>query len=62
MNNGWASSYFYGPYGSGVPVDPQITRPASRFLNSSTRDFIAVYAKSPAEAAAPANTKLKKAN
>ena len=49
MNNGWASSYFYGPYGNGVPVDPQITRPATRFLYSSTRDFIAVYAKSPAK-------------
>ncbi|MFM7030727.1 MAG: phosphodiester glycosidase family protein [Micrococcales bacterium] len=59
MNNGWASSYFYGPYGSGVPVDPQITRPASRFLNSSTRDFIAVYAKSPADAVAKAKAKTK---
>jgi len=64
MNNGWASSYFYGPYGSGVPVDPQITRPASRFLNSSTRDFVAVFAKSPAESAAPSKpkTQLKKSN
>jgi len=51
MNMGWASSYFYGPYGAGVPMDPQITHPVSRFKASSTRDFIAVYAKSPASAA-----------
>ena len=49
MNNGWASSFLYGPYahGNGVPVDPQIPRSPSRFLLSSTRDFIAVFAKSP---------------
>ncbi|MEN9747757.1 MAG: hypothetical protein RLZZ603_449 [Actinomycetota bacterium] len=52
MNNGWASSFLYGPYGKGVPVDPQIPRSPSRFLLSSTRDFIAVFAKSPAT---PAN-------
>jgi hypothetical protein len=52
MNNGWASSFLYGPYGQGVPVDPQILRSPSRFLLSSTRDFIAVFAKSPAT---PAN-------
>jgi hypothetical protein len=51
MNMGWASSYFYGPYGAGVPMDPQITHVVSRFKASSTRDFIAVYAKSPAAAA-----------
>jgi hypothetical protein len=50
MNNGWASSYFYGPYGAGVPMDPQITHTISRFKVSSTRDFIAVFAKSPAAA------------
>lgn len=48
MNMGWASSYFYGPYGKGTPVDPQITHVVSRFRLSSTRDFIAVFAKSPA--------------
>ena len=51
MNNGWASSYFYGPYGAGVPMDPQITHTVSRFRVSSTRDFIAVFAKSPASSA-----------
>ena len=51
MNNGWASSFLYGPYRNGVPVDPQIPRSPSRFLLSSTRDFIAVFAKSPAKPA-----------
>ena len=51
MNKGWASSYFYGPYGAGAPMDPQINHPVSRFKASSTRDFIAVYAKSPSSAA-----------
>jgi|GEM_PF-727502 len=50
MNNGWASSYFYGPYGAGAPMDPKITHVVSRFKDSSTRDFIAVFAKSGATA------------
>jgi len=53
MNNGWASSFLYGPYGKGVPIDPQIPRSPDRFLSPSTRDFIAVYAKSPADPANP---------
>ena len=57
MNNGWASSFLYGPYGSGVPVDPQIGRDPSRFLVSSTRDFLAVYAKSPAQPVAATKAK-----
>jgi len=63
MNNGWASSFLYGPYGKGVPVDPQIPRSPSRFLLSSTRDFLAVFAKSPAEpaVASPAPTAKTKA-
>jgi hypothetical protein len=48
MNNGWASSFLYGPYLPGQPVDPQITKEVTRFWNTSTRDFLAVFAKSPA--------------
>jgi exopolysaccharide biosynthesis protein len=48
MNNGWASSFLYGPYLPGQPVDPQITKEVTRFWNTSTRDFLAVYSKSPA--------------
>ncbi len=48
MNSGYANGYFYGPYPGGQKIDPTIPREVTRFWNPSTRDFIAVFMKSPA--------------
>ncbi len=48
MNSGYANGYFYGPYARGQKIDPTIPREVTRFWSPSTRDFIAVFMKSPA--------------
>lgn len=48
MNSGYANGYFYGPYPGGKKIDPTIPREVTRFSKPSTRDFIAVFMKSPA--------------
>jgi hypothetical protein len=54
MNKAFANGYMYGPYGSkGQPINPDNKNPSDRFYKKGTRDFIAVYAKSPSSAPQP---------
>ncbi|MTA29274.1 MAG: hypothetical protein F2529_00005, partial [Actinobacteria bacterium] len=48
MNSAYANGFLYGPYKGGRKIDPASTRSPERFWIPSERDFIAVYAKSPA--------------
>ena len=48
MNSAYANGFLYGPYQGGRKLDPASTRSPERFWIPSERDFIAVYAKSPA--------------
>ena len=49
MNEAFANGDFYGPYGSsGRAINPDNKNPTDRFWVRSTRDFIAVFAKSAA--------------
>ena len=48
MNAAYANGFLYGPYKNGLKIDPASTRSPERFWLPSERDFIAVYAKSPA--------------
>ena len=50
MNSAYANGFLYGPYKGGLRLDPSIYRQPDRFLAPSERDFVAVFAKSPAEA------------
>ena len=51
MNAYYANGDLYGPYKGGKKIDAASTRPVDRFWKPSERDFIAVYAKSPASKA-----------
>jgi hypothetical protein len=48
MNAAYANGFLYGPYKGGRKIDSASTRSPERFWLPSERDFIAVYAKSPA--------------
>jgi len=48
MNSAYANGFLYGPYKGGRKLDAASTRSPERFWIPSERDFIAVYAKSPA--------------
>lgn len=48
MNSAYANGFLYGPYKGGKKLDAASTRSPERFWLPSERDFIAVYAKSPA--------------
>jgi hypothetical protein len=48
MNEAYANGFLYGPYKAGRKIDAESTRSPERFWATSERDFIAVYAKSPA--------------
>jgi hypothetical protein len=49
MNAAFANGDMYGPYGTyGRPINPDNRNAANRFYIRSTRDFVAVFAKSPA--------------
>jgi len=49
MNKAFANGDMYGPYGpTGKAINPDNKNPTDRFYQKSTRDFIAVFAKSPA--------------
>ncbi|MFM2384318.1 MAG: hypothetical protein RL166_192 [Actinomycetota bacterium] len=48
MNSAYANGFLYGPYKGGKKIDSASTRSPERFWLPSERDFIAVYAKSPA--------------
>lgn len=48
MNAAYANGFLYGPYKNGKKLDAASTRSTQRFWLPSERDFIAVYAKSPA--------------
>ena len=48
MNSAYANGFLYGPYKRGKKLDEASTRSPERFWIPSERDFIAVYAKSPA--------------
>lgn len=48
MNAAYANGFLYGPYKAGKKLDAASTRSPERFWLPSERDFIAVYAKSPA--------------
>ena len=48
MNKAFANGDLYGPYGpKGKAINPDNQNPTDRFYKSSTRDFVAVFAKSP---------------
>jgi len=48
MNISWAKGFFYGPYGSkGIPINPNNTQRTTSFWDTSTRDYIAVFVRSP---------------
>jgi hypothetical protein len=48
MNISWAKGFFYGPYGSkGVPINPNSSQRPASFWDSSSRDYIAVFVRSP---------------
>lgn len=51
MNSAYANGFLYGPYKGGKKLDNASIRSASRFWQPSERDFVAVYAKSPASKA-----------
>ena len=51
MNSAYANGFLYGPYKGGRKLDSASTRSPERFWLPSERDFIAIYAKSPAEKA-----------
>lgn len=51
MNEAYANGFLYGPYKNGKKLDPASPRSPERFWLPSERDFIAVYAKSPASRA-----------
>ena len=48
MNEAYANGFLYGPYKGGRKIDAESTRSPERFWATSERDFLAVYAKSPA--------------
>jgi len=49
MNQAFANGDFYGPYRpSAMPINPENKLPANKFWKQSSRDFVAVFAKSPA--------------
>ena len=49
MNQAFANGDFYGPYRpSAMPINPENKLAANKFWKRSTRDFVAVFAKSPA--------------
>ncbi len=49
MNEAFANGDFYGPYGqNGKAINPDNKNPTSRFFKTSKRDFVSVFAKSPA--------------
>ena len=49
MNQSWAKGFFYGPYGSkGIPINPRNKNSTTSFWNTSKRDYIAVFSRSPA--------------
>ena len=48
MNSAYANGFLYGPYKGGKKLDEASTRSPERFWLPSERDFIAIYAKSPA--------------
>jgi len=49
MNQAFANGDFYGPYKPiGIPINPENQIPTTKFLKRSTRDFVAVFSKSPA--------------
>jgi len=49
MNEAFANGDFYGPYRpSAMPINPENKLPANKFWKKSSRDFVAVFAKSPA--------------
>jgi len=48
MNEAYANGFLYGPYKGGKKIDSASPRSPERFWITSERDFIAVYAKSPA--------------
>jgi hypothetical protein len=49
MNEAFANGDFYGPYGpKGMAINPDNKNPTTRFYKTSKRDFVAVFAKSPA--------------
>ncbi|MFM7030726.1 MAG: hypothetical protein ACKOWK_06660 [Micrococcales bacterium] len=48
MNQAFANGDLYGPYRpKGIPINPENQIPTTKFLKRSTRDFVAVFAKSP---------------
>jgi len=50
MNQAFANGDFYGPYRpSAMPINPENKLPANKFWKQSSRDFVAVFAKSPAQ-------------
>ena len=50
MNQAFANGDFYGPYRpSAMPINPENKLPANKFWKRSSRDFVAVFAKSPAQ-------------
>ena len=50
MNKAFANGDFYGPYRpSAIPINPENQIPANKFWKRSTRDFVAVFAKSPSQ-------------
>ena len=51
MNEAYANGFLYGPYKGGKKLDSASPRSPERFWLTSERDFIAVYAKSPADKA-----------
>ena len=51
MNSAYANGFLYGPYKGGKKLDAASTRSPDRFWSPSERDFVAVYAKSPASRA-----------
>jgi hypothetical protein len=48
MNSAYANGFLYGPYRGGKKLDAASDRSTTRFWLPSERDFIAIYAKSPA--------------
>lgn len=48
MNAAYANGFLYGPYKGGKKLDEASTRSPERFWLPSERDFVAIYAKSPA--------------
>ena len=49
MNQAFANGDFYGPYRPGAkPINPENHLPANKFWKRSSRDFVAVFSKSPA--------------